>query len=218
MQCANTHWDRQYTGRESLIHTDICRGQRVLIWVVSRDGSSVSVQRVLRVFKWVKSQLWLPDGGWFDPDHSDRPGLWCASAYYWHYRQTGIFLPNYFQLVRPARAGHTKIMCMCPCMNASVYASLCTCVHVRECIYYFTIRLCDPVTHMMCVFNCADIFLCRQISIKICNIHSTVCGDPACLCLFSGCILNVFLTFHCKSVVSNEKQKGNKRGKHNGLI
>lgn len=35
----------------------------------------MSVQCVLRVFKRVKSQLWLPDGGWFDPDHSDRPGL-----------------------------------------------------------------------------------------------------------------------------------------------
>ena len=68
-------------------------------WVVSRDGSSMSVQCVLRVFKWVKSQLWLPDGGRFDPDHSDRPGLWCAAAYYWHYRETGIFLPNHFQLL-----------------------------------------------------------------------------------------------------------------------
>ena len=68
-------------------------------WVVSRDGSSMSVQCVLRVFKWVKSQLWLPDGGRLDPDHFDRPGLWCAPAYYWHYRETGIFLPNHFQLL-----------------------------------------------------------------------------------------------------------------------
>lgn len=164
----------------------------------------MSVQCVLRVFKWVKSQLWLPDGGWFDPDHSDRPGLWCASAYYWHYRETGIFLPNHFQLVRPAWAGHTRTMCMCPCINAC--ESCCTYVHVRECIYCFIIRLCDPVAPMMCVFNCADIFLCSKISIKICNIHSRACGDPACLCLCSGCILNVFLTFHRKSAVSNEKQ------------
>lgn len=68
-------------------------------WVVSWDGSSMSVQCVLRVFKWVKSQLWLPDGGEFDPDHSDRPGLWCAAAYYWHYLETGIFLLNHFQFL-----------------------------------------------------------------------------------------------------------------------
>lgn len=79
-------------------------------WVVSRDGSSMSVQCVLRVFKWVKSQLWLPDGGRFDPDHSDRPRLWCAAAYYWHYRETGIFLPNHFQLVWPVPASHTRTM------------------------------------------------------------------------------------------------------------
>lgn len=156
-------------------------------WVVSRDGSSMSVQCVLRVFKWVKSQLWLPDGGRFDPDHSDRPGLWCAAAYYWHYRETGIFLPNHFQIVLACTG--------CPLQDC---VRVCKCVSMCECVLFFRCRT-RPVTSTTClrVFGCADVLLSR---VKWVVKFAVLKPRPgACLRLCSGRILIWFwVTFHHK--------------------
>ena len=143
-------------------------------WVVSRDGSSMSVQCVLRVFKWVKSQLWLPDGGRFDPDHSDRPGLWCAAAYYWHYRETGIFLPNHFQLVlactgwpHQGRVHVRKRVPMCECIFFSFFFFWVPCVAGH--IHYM------PV----CVWPCRCILVSCKMSREICSFQTEACGMSA---------------------------------------
>lgn len=194
----------------------------------AETGAPCLAQCVLRVFKWVKSQLWLPDGGGFDLDHSDRPGLWCAAAYYWHYRETGIFLPNHFQLLRPAPAGHTRTMCMCPCINASVYmrVSLAVCVSLlRERMYLlcYTNRLRDLMTSTTCLFLFVHTCLISHKSCSInVHVHTRACGDPACLRLSSGCILTWFWMSSWHFIINPQflmKSKGeDKRGEYNGFI
>lgn len=64
--CENAYGSKWHRGRDTHTHTQMRGGtgyQYEWWWVASRDGSTMSVQCVLRVFKWVKSQLWLPDGG-----------------------------------------------------------------------------------------------------------------------------------------------------------
>ncbi len=192
-------------------------------WVVSRDGSSMSVQCVLRVFKWVKSQLWLPDGGRFDPDHSDRPGLWCAAAYYWHYRETGIFLPNHFQLIQSAPASHTRTMCMYVSMYEYVHESRCKCVRFWEssCICCARYKGYVAQWHLLHAGVCLSL-VSGKMSKRICSIHTRACGDPACLRLCSGCVLTWFWMSSWHFIINPQflmKSKGDdKRGEYNGFI
>lgn len=125
----NIQRDRQHQGGDRITHTHRFRANSGLIWVVSRDGSSMSVQCVLRVFKWVKSHLWLPDGLRFDSDHSDRPRLWCVAAYYWHYRETGIFLPNHFQLLHTSPAYGLHQLAVTTATTGALYLCVFLCVH-----------------------------------------------------------------------------------------
>lgn len=151
----------------------------------------MSVQCVLRVFKWVKSQLWFPDGGRFDPDHSDRPGLWCAAAYYWHYRETGIFLPNHFQLLHTSTKYalyqlatpelQRETVCMFKCQWLSLAVDVC----FWESVYLLCYMKNLHGSNLFYVWVCADIPVSCKMSCKISSInvhiHTRACGNPACL-------------------------------------
>lgn len=171
-------------------HTDAegtrCRYERW--WVASRDGSAMTVQCVLRVFKWVKSQLWLPDGGgliWIILTGLHFDVLLPITDITW--RQA------YFSLITSNSS--MPVQCMA-CLTHQGYrgsASVYVCInyHVRAPARAYL--LCCKYVPTFIVDKSVDVYLShikqavKTFSIDV-HFHKRVCSGQARLRFCSGCV------------------------------